>query len=86
MILRAILEGNSVSSTARLFDVHPSTILKLMVIGGEKSERIMAQKIRNVEVRDVELDEVWAFIGKKQKRPKPEDDQNLGRLLHFRSD
>src|SRR5438876_1044545 len=45
-----------------------ATILKLLVIAGEKCERIMAQKIRNVEVRDVELDEVWSFIGKKQKR------------------
>jgi hypothetical protein len=38
----------------------------------------MAEKIRNVEVRDVECDELWAFIGKKQKRVRPEDDQNLG--------
>jgi transposase-like protein/IS1 family transposase len=82
-ILRAILEGNSISSVARLFDVHPSTILKLMLIAGEKSEHIMAQKIRNVEVRDVELDEVWAFVGKKQKRLKPEDDHNLGDCYTF---
>ena len=39
-ILRAILEGNSVSSVARLFELHPSTILKLMLIAGEKSERV----------------------------------------------
>lgn len=58
-------------------------ILRLLVKAGEKSERIMAQRIRNVEVRDVELDEVWAFIGKKQKRVKPEDDQNLGDAYTF---
>ncbi len=38
----------------------------------------MVEKIRNVEVRGVECDELWAFIGKKQKRVRPEDDQNLG--------
>jgi hypothetical protein len=37
--------------------IHHSTILKLLVPSGEKSERIMAEKVRNVEVRDVELDE-----------------------------
>jgi len=38
----------------------------------------MSEKMRNVQVRDVERDEVWAFIGKKQKRVRPDDDQNLG--------
>jgi IS1 family transposase len=43
----------------------------------------MADKIRNVEVGDVECDELWAFIGKKQKRVRPEDDQNLGDCYTF---
>jgi IS1 family transposase len=38
----------------------------------------MADKIRNVEVRDVECDEAWSFIGKKEKRVRPEDDPNFG--------
>src|SRR5258705_13639425 len=83
MVLRLILEGNSVSSVERLTDVHHTTILKLLVIAGEKCERIMAQKVRNVEVRDVEADEVWNFIGKKQKRVRPDDDQNLGDCYTF---
>ena len=33
----------------------------------------MADKIRNVPVRDVEADEIWSFIGKKEKRVRPED-------------
>jgi hypothetical protein len=49
----------------RTTDVHHTTILKLLALAGEKCERIMAEKIRNVEVRDVEADEVWAYIGKK---------------------
>jgi transposase-like protein len=78
MILKLLLEGNSVSSVERLTNVHHGTILKLLVLAGEKCEKVMAQKIRNVEVRDVECDEVWSFIGKKEKRVRPDDDQNLG--------
>ncbi len=78
LVLKLLLEGNSVSTVERVTDVHHTTILKLLVLAGEKCERIMAEKIRNVEVRDVECDELWAFIGKKQKRVRPEDDQNLG--------
>jgi IS1 family transposase/transposase-like protein len=78
LVLKLLLEGNSVSTVERVTEVHHTTILKLLVLAGEKCERIMAEKIRNVEVRDVECDELWAFIGKKQKRVRPEDDQNLG--------
>ncbi len=78
MVLSLLLEGNSVSSVERATGVHHTTILKLLVLAGEKCERIMAEKIRNVQVRDVECDEVWSFIGKKQKRLRPHDNQLLG--------
>ena len=83
MILRLLLEGNSVSSVERLTEVHHTTILKLLVLAGEKCERIMAKRIVNVPVRDVECDELWSFIGKKEKRVRPEDDQNLGDCYVF---
>src|SRR5690349_2174335 len=83
MVLRLLLEGNSVSSTERLTGIHHGTILKLLVLAGERCERLMARKIQNVPVRDVECDEVWSFIGKKEKRVRPEDDQNLGDCYAF---
>lgn len=83
MVLKLLLEGNSVSSVERVTDVHHGTILKLLVLAGEKCERIMAEKIVSVKVRDVECDEVWAFIRKKQKRVRPEDDPNFGDCYTF---
>jgi len=83
MVLKLLLEGNSVSTVERVTEVHHTTILKLLVLAGEKCERIMAEKVRNVEVRDVECDEVWSFIGKKQKRLRPEDNQLLGDCYVF---
>jgi transposase-like protein/IS1 family transposase len=82
-VLKLLLEGSSVSTIERVTGVHHGTILKLLVLAGEKCERIMADKIRNVQVRDVEADEVWSFIGKKEKRVRPEDDQNLGDCYTF---
>ena len=82
-VLALMLEGNSVSSVERVTGIHKATILKLLVLAGEKCERVMAEKIRNVEVRDVEVDEVWSWIGKKNKRVRPEADQNLGDCYVF---
>lgn len=83
LVLKMLVEGNSVSTVERITGVHHTTILKLLVLTGEKCERIMAEKVRNIEVRDVECDELWSFIGKKEKRVRPEDDQNLGDCYTF---
>lgn len=83
MVLRLLLEGNSVSSVERVTEVHHTTILKLLVLAGEKCERVMAREVRNVTVRDVECDELWSFIGCKEKRVRPEDDPNRGDCYVF---
>lgn len=83
MVLKLLLEGNSVSSVERVAEVHHTTILKLLVLAGEKCERIMAEKIRNVKVQDVECDELWSFIGKKQKRVHSDDDPGMGDAYIF---
>ena len=49
LVLRLLLEGNSVSTVERITDVHHTTTLKLLALAGQKRERIMAEKIRNIE-------------------------------------
>lgn len=83
LVLSLLLEGNSISSVERVTGVHHTTIIKLLVLVGEKCERIMAEKVRNVEVRDCECDEVWSYVGKKQKRVRPEDSPLLGDCYVF---
>jgi IS1 family transposase len=83
LIFKMLVEGSSVSTIERITGVHHGTILKLLVLAGERCEKIMGCYVRNVQVRDVEMDEVWAFIGKKEKRVRPEDDQNLGDCYTF---
>jgi len=43
LVLKLMLQGNSVSTVERITEVHHATILKLLVLAGEKCERIMAQ-------------------------------------------
>jgi transposase-like protein/IS1 family transposase len=83
MVLRLLLEGNSVSSTERITDVHHTTILKLLVLAGEKCERLLGQKLMNVPVRDVQADEIWSFIRKKEKMRKPSDAPGVGDCYTF---
>lgn len=65
-VLKLMLEGMSVRSIQRITGVHQQTVLDLLVIAGEKCERIMNQKIKGIAVKDVEADEIWGFV--KMKR------------------
>ena len=82
-VLHLLLEGNSVSSTERLTGVHHTTILKLLVLAGEKCERLLGKKLRDVPVRDVQADEIWSFIQKKEKARRSGDDPSFGDCYTF---
>lgn len=83
MALQLLIEGNSLRSTQRITGLDINTLMKILVKTGEKCESVMSRYVRNVKVKDVECDEVWSYIGKKDKRVEPEDDQNLGDAYVF---
>ena len=61
-ILKLMLEGMSIRSIQRVTGAHQETILDLLVMAGEKCERIMNAKIKGIAVKDVEADEIWGFV------------------------
>ena len=65
-VLRLLLEGMSVRSVERVTQVHRDTILRLLVLAGERCQRLMDEKLVNLDVRDVEADELWGFVQKKE--------------------
>lgn len=83
MVLRCLLEGNSVRSTARLCDVEPQTVLHLLVLAGERAERLLGDKLRNIPVKDVQADEIWSFVGCKEKARTSEHDATFGDCYVF---
>jgi IS1 family transposase len=82
-VLQLLLEGCSMRSVERISGLHRDTILKLLVAAGEKCEKLMARLIVNVPVKDVEADEIWSFIGKKEKQVTEDDDPNYGDAYCF---
>lgn len=61
------LEGNSVRSVERITGVHRDTIIAAMIAAGEKCKRFTEKSIRSIDVDDVQADEVWSFVGCKEK-------------------
>ena len=69
-ILNALVEGCSVRSTERMLDVSRETVLSLLVRVGEGCAQLMDSTMRDLPCKRLELDEIWAFIGKKQRHIK----------------
>jgi len=82
-VLQLLIEGCSVRSAERISGLHRDTILKLLVAAGEKCEKLMARLIVNVPVQDIEADEIWSFIQKKEKQVTQDDDPNYGDAYCF---
>lgn len=79
MCLKMILEGVSIRSAERLTGVHRDTIISLLVDAGRACERFLDERVRNVPVDDVEADEIWGFVGCKEKtRVRKNYDESVG--------
>jgi len=67
-IVRALCEGNSVRATCRLTGAAKATVLKLLVEVGEFCSGYQDWRLRDLSTERVEADEIWAFVGAKQRR------------------
>ena len=72
-ILTALLEGCSVRSTSRMTGSHIETVLKLLVETGQNCEQMLNERMRAISCEAIECDEMWGYIGKKQKLVTDED-------------
>ena len=66
-VISALVEGCSVRSTSRLSGVAKGTILRLLAEVGSACARYQDEAIRNVAAQRVQIDEIWSFVGAKQK-------------------
>jgi IS1 family transposase len=71
-ILGMLVEGNSLLTTCRLADVSINTVTKLLVDLGSACAEYHYKNVRGVRARRLQCDEIWAFVGAKQKHVRPE--------------
>ncbi|HEY1904159.1 MAG TPA: IS1 family transposase [Terracidiphilus sp.] len=71
-IVSALVEGNSLRSVSRMTGIARNTITKLLVDLGEACMQYHDTHVRNVRVRRLQCDEIWAYVGAKQKNTSPE--------------
>jgi IS1 family transposase len=66
-IISALVEGTSIRSVERMTGVHRDTIMRLMVRTGNNCAAILDANIRDINCRALQLDEIWTYVGCKQR-------------------
>ncbi len=70
LVLRCLVEGNSIRATARLADVSKNTVNKLLIDAGKACSKFHDEHVRNVNASIIQCDEIWSFTYAKQKNVK----------------
>jgi len=65
--IAALVEGSSIRSVERMTGIHRDTIMRLMVRVGQNCEKILNNNLRNLKCKNLQVDELWCFVGKKQR-------------------
>jgi IS1 family transposase len=71
-VVRCLVEGNSIRATVRLTGVAKNTITKLLRDLGAHCINHHDRYVQNVRARRVQCDEIWAFVGSKEKNASEE--------------
>jgi len=62
-----LAEGSSIRSIERITGVHRDTIMRLGIRVGEACVKIHDEKMRGLTCKQIEVDEIWGFVGAKRK-------------------
>lgn len=66
-VIAALVEGNSIRATVRMTGVAKNTVTKLLVDMGTVCSIHMDRVMRDLPCERIQCDEIWAFVGPKQK-------------------
>ena len=70
-IIGALAEGSSIRAIERMTGIHRDTIMRLGVKVGKGCAALLNYKMRNLNCQNIQVDEIWGFIGKKERHVQP---------------
>jgi IS1 family transposase len=82
-IIGSLCEGSSIRAIERMTGVHRDTVMRLGVRVGQRCTAMMNETLRDLDSTRLEMDEIWGFIGKKEKHVRPTDDPTTGDVWTF---
>lgn len=82
-VVAALSEGTSIRAVERLTGVHRDTAMRLGARVGRGCAVLMDRMMHDLPSQIIQLDELWSFVGKKQRRLTATDPADLGDAYVF---
>jgi len=82
-VISALAEGSGIRQTERMTGVNRNTIMNLGVRVGHGCAELLDAKMRGLSCQYLQFDELWGFIGKKQRNLRVDDDSQYGDVWTF---
>jgi transposase-like protein/IS1 family transposase len=76
-VINLLVEGVGINAASRLSGFNKETILKILVKAGENAAKIMDSRLRQLPIPEIQCDEIWGFVRKKERHVKPTDNAAL---------
>ena len=76
-VIAALAEGSSIRDYERMTGIQRDTIMRLGVRIGQGCARLLDEKMRGLECKRLELDEIWD-LSVRRRHVKEGDDPTLG--------
>src|SRR5271154_510668 len=70
-ILRYLVDGNSIRATSCLVDVSINCVVKLLIDAGNACSEYQDKTLRNLPCKRIQCDEIWSFVGCKERNATP---------------
>lgn len=74
----ALCEGSSIRSVERMTGIHRDTVMRLGARVGMACRDLMDETMRELPCAKIEVDEIWGFVGKKERNVTEADSAELG--------
>src|SRR3990172_7706680 len=78
-VVRCLVEGNSIRSTVRMTGTAKNTVVKLLVELGHACFEYQHKTLQGIRAKRVQCDEVWSFVGCKEKNLPESEKGEFGR-------
>src|SRR3977135_2360677 len=82
-VISALAEGSSIRSIERMTGINRNTIMNLGGRVGNGCAKVLDAKMRDLSCQFLQFDEIWGFVGKKQKHIMVDDDPTKGEVWTF---
>ena len=70
LIIRCLVEGQSIRAVARTTEVSKNTVTKLLIDAGKACADYQDKTLRDLPCKRIQVDEIWSFVYAKQKNVK----------------